>query len=109
MKIDLKKIKDNAKNTISGDALGKKEVQKYFPLAIFFVLFCIVYISLGYHTHRQMRHLATIEKQIEEAKFENLTLNAQLVEKTRQSQVESKLREYESNIQISNKPAVKVK
>ena len=95
-------------DTLSGDVLLKDKVNAQRPLALLICGLFVVYIFCGYRAQKQQKRLLELSRQIEDARFEQLTLSAQLVEQSRQSFVLKKLQENGSNIKVSNKPAIEI-
>lgn len=95
-------------DTLSGDVFLKEKVRAQMPVALLVCGLFIVYIMCGYRAQKQQKQISDLNKQIEAAHFEYLTLQAQLVEQSRQSFVLKKLQENGSNVKVSNTPAIEI-
>lgn len=95
-------------DTLSGDVFLREKVRAQMPVALLICGLIVVYIMCGYRAQKQQKQIADLNRQLEEAHFEYLTLQAQLVEQSRQSFVLRKLQENGSNVKVSNKPAIEI-
>ncbi len=104
--MDFERIRHIFQEILSGEVFTREKVRgQYLLMLLIFVLFGF-YINAGYHAQRQQRRLAELNRQIEEAHYEYLTVSAQLVEQTRQSVISRRLEENGSKVRISDKTAV---
>lgn len=94
--------------TLSGEVFLKQRVRANLPLAGLICLLFIVYIDCGYRAQKQQRQIADLNREIEAAHFEYLTLSAQLVEHSRQSFILRKLQENGSNVKVSSTPPIEI-
>lgn len=108
MKFSFENIRAHFQEVLSGDVFTRDKVLKQMPLVFLLFVLAAVYIDAGYRAQRQQRQIAELNKQIEEAHFEYLTVSAQLVEQTRQSVISDKLEDNGSSVRISDKTAVLV-
>jgi len=95
-------------DTLSGDVFLKDKVRAQMPVALLVCVLFVVYITCGYKAQKQQKQIAELNRQLEQAHFEYLTLSAQLVEHSRQSFVLKKLQENGSDVKVSNKPAIEI-
>lgn len=95
-------------DTLSGDVFLKEKVRAQMPVALLICGLFIIYIMCGYRAQKQQKQIADLNRQLEEAHFEYLTLQAQLVEHSRQSFVLRRLQENGSDVKVSNKPAIEI-
>ena len=96
------------KEILSGDVLKRGWFRRQYKLILLICGLIFVYIYAGYQAQRQQRHLGDLQKELQDVQFEQLTVNAQLVEVTRQSAVAEELRKRGSKVQESDVPAVRV-
>ncbi|MBQ9339951.1 MAG: hypothetical protein IJS13_06420 [Paludibacteraceae bacterium] len=108
MKFSFDNIRSLFQEILSGDVFTRETFRKQYGLILFVVFLFGVYINAGYQAQRQQRRIAELNKQIEEAHFEYLTVSAQLVEQTRQSVISKRLEENGSKVSISQETAVLV-
>ena len=67
-----------------------------------------MYSHCGYLSQRQQRNLSEAQKELQDAKFVLLSLNAELMEKTRQSSISKMLENKGSKVKPSNTPAIRI-
>lgn len=108
MKLDFDQFKNHFQEILSGDIFTREKVQQQYRLIALIVVLFAVYINCGYRAQQQQHRIAELNKEIADAKFEYLSISAQLVEQTRQSVVAKRLEEQGSKIKVSNKPAIQV-
>ena len=108
MRFTFENIRSLFQEILSGDVFIREVVRKQYGLILLIFFLFGVYIDAGYRAQRQQRSIAELNKQVEEAHFEYLTVSAQLVEQTRQSVISKRLEENGSKVSISEKTAVLV-
>ncbi len=100
------------KNTIreffSGDVLRRGWFKRQYKLILLICILMFMYIYSGYRAQSQKRRLSDIQKELQDVHFEQLTINAQLAEQTRQSALTTKLKERGSNISANQEPAIRI-
>lgn len=67
-----------------------------------------VYIYCGYQSQRQQRQLSDLQKELQDAQMVQLTVHAELMNKSRQSSIAKMLQDKGSKIKESNTPAIKI-
>ena len=67
-----------------------------------------MYIYSGYQSQRQQRILSDLQKELQDVQLTQLTLNTELMNKSRQSSVARMLKEKGSAIKETNKPATRI-
>lgn len=108
MTFDFEKIRKGVQEVLSGEVFTRDWVQRQYGLiALIFVMFA-VYINCGYTAQRKQHRIAELNRELEDAHFEYLTVSAQLVEQTRQSVILKQLEENGSKVKMSNRPAVQI-
>jgi len=107
-KIDFDKFKTTFQEILSGEVFTRDNIRQYYPLIFLIVGLTALYIDCGYRAQRQQRQIAELNRQIEDAHFEYLTVSAQYVEQTRQSVIAKRLEEQGSKIKTSTKPAIQI-
>lgn len=77
---------------------------------IFFVVIAwlLVIVLVGYKGQRQQSELVRLEKELQDAQYEYLTLQAELSTMTRQSVITAGLQEAGSAVHESNIPATRI-
>ncbi|MBQ3673276.1 MAG: hypothetical protein II928_02245 [Paludibacteraceae bacterium] len=98
----------NIRSWLNGDQLRSGRFREYYPLVGLIVALIFIYILTGYQSIRQQHRLTDTKKEMLDAKFRYMTINAQLTNSTRQSQVSQALRESGSALQENTKPPTKI-
>ena len=96
-------------DVLNGNIFTKERVRRHYKLFGLIFVLLIVYIFEGYQSQRQQAHIVELNRALQDAHYEYLTVNAELVEMSRQSIVSKRLREAGSNVKESTVPAVTVK
>lgn len=85
---DLSDIRSSrVRDILNGDFLTKKFIRKQYLLIILLVVLSIVYIDNRYASEKQIATVVTLKKNIQDAKYESLTISAELMEISRQSNI----------------------
>lgn len=106
--MNFEDFKNGFQEILSGDVFTREKVRKQYRLILLIVFLFAVYINCGYRAQQQQKRIAELDRQIEEAQYEYLSVSAQLVEYTRQSVVARRLEEQGSKVKISDRPAILV-
>ena len=101
--------KFSVKDVLSGDILTKSWLQRQYKVIVLISALIFVYIHCGFQSQQQQRQLNELQTELQDAKFVQLSINAEFMEKTRQSSICRMLAEKESKIKASNTPAIRVK
>lgn len=102
------KQKITLQEILTGNILTRKWFRQQYRLFVLIAGFIFVYIYFGFLAQKQHRRLAEIQDQIEDASFEQLTIQAELTSVTRQSAVASELEKRGSKLKELTKPVVKI-
>ena len=100
--------KFSLKEILSGDILTKAWFKRQYKLIGLISVLIFMYIHCGYLSQRQQRNLSEAQKELQDAKFVLLSLNAELMEKTRQSSISKILENKGSKVKPSNTPAIRI-
>ena len=100
--------KFSLKDILSGNILTKAWFRRQYKVIGLISALIFVYIHCGYLAQRQQRNLSELQKELQDAQFVQLSLSAELMEKTRQSSISKMLTEKESKIKPSNTPAIRI-
>ena len=73
------------------------------------IVLILVYIYAGYAAQRQHFKMTMLEKDLQAAEYEQLTIHANLTEVTRQSSIVKELQSKGSTIKENNTPVIKLK
>jgi hypothetical protein len=93
---------------LSGDILTKAGFKRQYKVIALISALIFIYIHCGYLAQRQQRNLSELQKELQDAKFVQLSINAEFMEKTRQSSISDLLAEKDSKIKPSNTPAIRI-
>ncbi len=91
---------------LSGSILTKKFIRKQYPLIILFVVLSFFYINNRYISEKQINQIASLKKEIQDLKYESLTISAELMEITRQSNILKLIEQKKLNLRQGEKPPV---
>ena len=93
---------------LNGDLLRSKSFREQYPLIGLIVCLVFIYILTGYQSIKQQHRLTDTKKEMMDAKFRYMTISAELMNATRQSQVADALREQGSTLQENTQPPTKI-
>lgn len=103
--MDVKKIQ----SWLSGEKLRSESFRKQYKLIGLIAVLLFVYILTGYNSMKQQRHLSDLKREVKMAKFEYLTISAELAEKTRQSKIHDQLQSQSSKLQENRTPIIQIR
>lgn len=103
--MDVKKIQ----SWLSGEKLRSEAFRKQYKLIGLIAVLLFVYILTGYNSMKQQRHLSDLKREVKMAKFEYLTISAELAEKTRQSKIHDQLQSQSSKLQENRTPIIQIR
>lgn len=94
---------------LNGDFFTQGWVKKQYKIILLIVGLIFVYIYAGFKTERQHAQMARLRKELQDARFEELTISSHLTEFTRQSAITSQLQERGSQLHESKTPAIVIR
>jgi len=107
---DFSDIKSSTlRDVINGNFLTKKFFQKQYGLLIMIAILLFMYVDNRYYCETQQVKVIELKKQIQDVKYESLTISAQLMELSRQSNVLAKVKERGLNLVETDTPPVVIK
>lgn len=90
---DFSDIKSSTvRDFLNGNILTKKILKKQYLLLIMISLLLFMYVDNRYYCETQLAKEIELKKKIQDAKYESLTISAELMEISRQSKVIEMLR-----------------
>ncbi|MCQ2341083.1 MAG: hypothetical protein MJZ48_01295 [Paludibacteraceae bacterium] len=105
-------MKDNKdiklQDFISGEILVRKWCREQYLLFILIGILVFLYIFFGFQAQRQQHHLTVLQKEWQSKHFEQLTIEAELTERTRQSTMSRQLAEYGSPLKENKQPVIHI-
>jgi len=85
---DFSDIKSSTlRDVLNGNILTKKFFQKQYGLLIMIAVLTFLYVDNRYYCEAQLAKEIEMEKKIQDAKYESLTISAELMQISRQSNV----------------------
>ena len=101
-------IKFSFKDILSGNVLSSSWFKSQYKLILLISGLIFLYIYCGYQSQRQQRKLSDLQKELQDVQMVQLTVNAELMNKSRQSSIARMLQEKGSKLKESNTPAIKI-
>jgi hypothetical protein len=106
---DVKKKKSSLKSILGGDILATDFFRRQTKLIVLIMAFVIFYIHNRYAAQQQIIEIDRLKKELIDIKYDALTVNAKLMEKSRQSLIEDYISEKETELQTSINPPYLIK
>jgi len=78
-----------------------------FIITLLFIMF--IFISYRYSVLRKMAEVESLERQLKDAKYEALSISAELTKASRQSQIEQRIAKEGLDLKVSNQPFYVIK
>jgi hypothetical protein len=82
---DLKS--SSVRDILNGNILTKKFIRKQYLLLALMVVLSIFYIDNRYSSEKQITKITELKRKIQDAKYESLTISAELMEISRQTNI----------------------
>ena len=108
MAADVKK-KRNVKSWIDGDMLLSPWLQRNLGLLMLVFALVIVYVSNRYAFQREQVQIQRLRSELNDVKYEALARSSELMEKSRESNIQRFIMEQGCNLQIPTKAPVVIK
>jgi len=104
---DFSDIKSSTlRDVLNGNILTKKFLQKQYGLLIMIAALTFLYVDNRYYCETQLAKEIDLKKKIQDVKYESLTISAELMEISRQSNVMNKVNESGINLIQSTTPPI---
>lgn len=104
---DFSDIKSSTlRDILNGNILTKRYFQKQYGLLALLAILAIFYIDNRYYSERQLSKAISLKKEIQDLKYESLTLSAELMEKSRQSNVVRLIKEKGLDLKEMDTPPI---
>lgn len=104
-----KKKGPSLKSILGGDILATDFFRRQTKLLVLILILVIFYIHNRYAAQQQMIEIDRLKKELTDIKYDALTRNSELMEKSRQSRIEEYISEKETDLQTSTHPPYLVK
>lgn len=92
------------KSILGGDILATDFLQRQTKLLILVLILVVIYISNRYEAQAQQLRIDVLKKELVDAKYETLTINAELMEKSRQSRIEEYISDKKTDLSTPTHP-----
>jgi len=106
--MQFKKPDISIQDILNGNIFTKGWMKRQYKLFVLIFVLLIIYIFAGYQSQKQQARLADLSRDLQDARYEYLTINAELVEMSRQSVISKRLKEAGSNVKESTTPAIRI-
>ncbi len=104
---DFSDIKSSTvRDILNGNILTKKVFQKQYGLLVMIACLMFLYVDNRFYCETQLAKEITLKKKIQDVKYESLTIKAELMEISRQSNVLKMVRERGINLQETSTPPI---
>jgi len=105
---DLSDIKTSTffRDLLTGNILTKKFLRKQYGLIAMIALLTFIYIDNRYYCETQLADEIKLKKQLQDIKYESLTISAELMQLSRQSNVEKMIRDRGVDIEATTTPPI---
>lgn len=109
MKREESNQKRNTKHTswrsiIGGDFLATEFVRRQARLLVLIMVLVLFYISNRYECQQQMIRIEDLKEKLTDIKYDALTRNSELMERSRQSRIEEYVVTQQSDLQTATTP-----
>lgn len=89
---DFKDIASSSpRDILNGNILTKRFFRRQYLLIALIVILAVAYINNRFESEKMITRISALKKDIQDAKYESLTISAELVEISRQSSIEQLL------------------
>ena len=103
------KNKKNIKSWFDGDMLLSPLLQRHLGLFLLVFVLIVVYVGNRYAFQREQVRIKELREELNDIKYEALARSSELMEKSRESNIEKYIEEQGSQLQMSTCPPVVLK
>jgi len=97
-----------AQEILSGEFLTRDWFRHQYALFILIGALVFLHIFFGFQAQRQQHKLTGLQKEWQSKHFEQLTIEAELTERTRQSSMIQELQTQGSELKVNKKPVIHI-
>ena len=97
------------KSIVGGDILATEFFRRQTKLLVLIMTLVIFYIHNRYACQQQMIEIDRLKKELTDIKYDALTRNSELMERSRQSRIEEYISTRESELQTATNPPYVIK
>ncbi len=94
---------------LNGDFLLKGFISKYYKGLLIFIFCSFLYIGNRYACEKQLATIVALQKELKDVKYEALSTSAELMQMSRQSNVQEALSEKGISLEISKTSPIIIK
>lgn len=99
-----KKKGASLKSILGGDILANDFFRRQTKLLVLIMVLIIFYIHNRYASQQQQIEIDRLKKELVDIKYDALTRNSELMEKSRQSRIEEYINKKQTDLQTSTSP-----
>lgn len=92
------------RSIIGGDFLATEFVRRQARLLVLIMVLVLFYISNRYECQQQMIRIEDLKEELTDIKYDALTRNSELMERSRQSRIEEYVATQQSDLQTATTP-----
>ncbi len=96
------------RGVLNGSLLTRDKVIKQLPFIIFLTLLALISIANRYHAEKVFVLTEETRKEIRELRSEKISVQSELMRKSRQQEVLKMLKQQESDLRYAEEPPVKI-
>lgn len=100
--------KNTLRDIIDGSVLTRENVVKQLPFILFLTFLGIIYIGNRYHAEKVTRKTTNLEQEMRDLRSEYITTAAELMNKSKQSQIKRMSDKYGLELEESFEPPKKI-
>lgn len=101
-------MKYSLQDVLSGNVLNQEWFKRQYKLIAMISVLIFLYIYSGYQSQRQQRKLHDLQQELQDARMTQLTVNSELMNKSRQSSIVSLLEEKGSQLKENKTPVIRI-
>lgn len=103
------RFKSGLRGFFTGTLLARRPIARRYPLILLGAIYVIIYIGNHYSCDYKMRRQRELYKEVEDLRYEALSISAQLTEMSRGSVVEDSVKAQHPELEVAHQPFVIIK
>lgn len=104
--INLTTVGSFLRDLVDGNILVRKSFRKQYILLLIIVGMCILYIENRYSCDLKMRNQRELIKEIDDRRYELLSISAELTQNSRGSVIEDSVKSQVPELEVSRVPSI---
>ena len=101
-------MKYSLKDILSGNVLSQDWFKSKYKLIVMISVLIFLYIYSGYQSQRQQRALNDLQKELLDVQMTRMTVNSELMDKSRQSSISALLQAKGSAVKENKTPSIRI-